>query len=90
MCGRFNLGFSQKGVQDIVEKLPKSDMNVQLRFGDIFPKNIAPYLQQKAINRRSSAGALIGSMAKALLSMPVQKPLRTDRLSVRAFWKDAA
>ena len=42
MCGRFHLGFSNKEVQDIVNNLPESDLNVQLRFGDIFPKDVAP------------------------------------------------
>ncbi len=42
MCGRFHLGFSNKEVQDIVDNLPESDLNVQLRLGDIFPKDVAP------------------------------------------------
>lgn len=90
MCGRFNLGFSQKGVQDIVEKLPKSDMNVQLRFGDIFPKNIAPLFTAESDKPSLVRWGFNRFNGKGLLSMPVQKPLRTDRLSVRAFWKDAA
>lgn len=36
------MGFNDKVVQDIVNKLPESDLNVQLRFGDIFPKDVAP------------------------------------------------
>ena len=42
MCGRYYFGLNHRGAQKIAEQLPKNEQYVQLRFGDIFPKNIAP------------------------------------------------
>lgn len=36
------MGFSHKDVQKIINNLPESELNIQLRLGDIFPKDVAP------------------------------------------------
>ena len=87
MCGRFHLGFSNKEVRDIVDNLPKSDLNVQLRFGDIFPKDVAPVytaesdkpsLVRWGFERFDKKGVLINARAEAV----------TDRQTFRkGFWE---
>ena len=75
MCGRFHLGFSYKDIQDIVDNLPESDFNIQLRFGDIFPKDVAPVYTEESdkpslirwcFERFDKKGVLINARAETV------------------------
>lgn len=42
MCGRFHIGANDKEIADVIDRLPESKKNVQLRLGDIYPTNYSP------------------------------------------------
>lgn len=46
MCGRFHMGANDKEINDILDKLPESEKNVQIKFGDIYPPYYVPVLTQ--------------------------------------------
>ena len=46
MCGRFHFGGNDKDIQKILEGLPESEKNVQIKFGDIYPTYYLPILTQ--------------------------------------------
>ena len=47
MCGRFHFGGNDKDIQKILEGLPESEKNVQIKFGDIYPTYYLPILTQE-------------------------------------------
>ena len=46
MCGRFHFGGNDKDIQKILEGLPESEKNVQIKFGDIYPTYYLPVITQ--------------------------------------------
>lgn len=46
MCGRFYVGSNNKDINKILDNLPESEKNVQIKFGDIYPTYFVPVLTQ--------------------------------------------
>ena len=42
MCGRFHFNGNDKDIQKILDYLPESEKNVQIKFGDIYPTYYLP------------------------------------------------
>lgn len=47
MCGRFYMGADDGEINGILDNLPESEKNVQIRFGDIYPNYFVPVLTQE-------------------------------------------
>ena len=47
MCGRFHFNGNDKDIQKILDDLPESEKNVQIKFGDIYPTYYLPIITQE-------------------------------------------
>lgn len=46
MCGRFHINGNDKDIQKILDDLPESARNIQIKFGDIYPTYYLPIITQ--------------------------------------------
>lgn len=47
MCGRFHFNGNDKDIQKILDELPESENNIQIKFGDIYPTYYLPIITQE-------------------------------------------
>ena len=47
MCGRFHFNGNDKDIQKILDNLPESENNIQIKFGDIYPTYYLPIITQE-------------------------------------------
>lgn len=74
MCGRFHFNINEKDIGKILNRLPESENNVQIKFGDIYPtyyvpvitKDKYPILCKWGFNMFNRKGVLINARAETV------------------------
>ena len=74
MCGRFHFNDNDKDIQKILDNLPESENNIQIKFGDIYPTYYLPIITQEkhpvlskwGFNRFDGKGVLINARAETV------------------------
>lgn len=74
MCGRFHFSGNDKNIQKILDGLPESEKNVQIKFGDIYPTYYMPVITQDnhpllskwGFGRFDGKGVLINARAETV------------------------
>ena len=74
MCGRFHFNGNDKDIQRILDYLPESEKNVQIKFGDIYPTYYLPIITQEkypvlskwGFKRFDGKGVLINARAETV------------------------
>ena len=74
MCGRFHFNGNDKDIQKILDNLPESEKNIQIKFGDIYPTYYLPIKTQEkhpplskwGFNRFDGKGVLINARAETV------------------------
>ena len=74
MCGRFYFSGNNKDIGKIIDELPESVKNVQIKFGDIYPTYYVPVITQEkypmlskwGFGRYDGKGVLINARAETV------------------------